>query len=230
MKAVVFSDIHGNQYALQNFLNELQEIEYQYLIFCGDIYGYYYGQHEIIRCFQQLDRLYAVKGNHDEMAVHVSDGKCEVTAAMLEKYGHSYCMIDKDDVDYVRKLPNHLELEIDGKRIVILHGTVEDELAGRLYPADEVKEPEAYRNYDYVICGHTHYKMYRKTGDTVILNPGSIGQQRDGRGFGYAIIDFENGKYEFRNIRLDLRELEKEIDLFDKENEKLKQILHRGGY
>ena len=228
MKAVIFSDIHGNQYAFRQFLNALDELEYDALIFCGDIYGYYYGQGKIISGMQTLEPLLAVRGNHDEMAIRLMEQQGEPTSEFLTKYGHSYCMMKKCDIDYVRRLPEKIELMWDGKRILVVHGIPEDPLWGRIYPSDAIAKPEEYIGYDYVICGHTHFKMFRKEGHTVILNPGSLGQQRDGKGFGYAWIDFETGAYRFLNIQFDISELEKEIDRFDYGNLRLKEILHRG--
>lgn len=230
MKAVIFSDIHGNQYAFREFLREIQQMDYQLLIFCGDIYGYYYGQDEIICQFQKMNSLHAVKGNHDELAIKIWEQVEKADQAVIQKYGHSYCQLQKESMAYLKKQPVEKELLIDGKRVLIIHGTIEDKLSGRLYPLDSVKKIDPYIEYDYILCGHTHYKMDRRVGNTLILNPGSLGQQRDGKGFGFLYLDFSTGFYEFRNIDLELKALEQEIDLYDPENKKLKEILHRGGY
>lgn len=230
MKAVIFSDIHGNQYAFREFLKNLKQLDFQVLVFCGDIYGYYYGQDEIIKKLCGMPGLLAVRGNHDEMAIQIWNKTLNITSELLNKYGHSYCALKKSGIAFVKNLPIRLETEIDGKKILIVHGTADDELFGRLYPNDRIDKTEELRNYDYVLCGHTHYKMHRIAENTVILNPGSIGQQRDGKGFGYAVIDFVTGKCEFQNIALNLCKLEKEIEKFDGNNIKLKEILHRGGF
>jgi len=43
MKICIFSDIHGNQYALKAFMREISNYDIDQFIFCGDIFGYYYG-------------------------------------------------------------------------------------------------------------------------------------------------------------------------------------------
>ena len=48
MRLIIFSDLHGNSYALDAFLSQIKEEPYDYLVFCGDIFGYYYDQHEIM--------------------------------------------------------------------------------------------------------------------------------------------------------------------------------------
>lgn len=227
MKIIAFSDIHGNQYAFEAFLNVLKEISYDVVFFCGDIHGYYYGQTAIVKVLKQMKNLYAVKGNHDEFAIRVFEG-IDRAEEYIPRYGHSYAMLEKENIDYVKSLPDIMEGDWDGKRIAILHGCLDDVLEGRLYPQDELRAAERYQKYDYVFCGHTHFQMIRKAGKTTIINAGSLGQQRDGKGFVYVMADTETGEIEYRTIAYDMTALEQEIREHDPDNEKMIQILHRG--
>ncbi|MBP3544350.1 MAG: metallophosphoesterase family protein [Lachnospiraceae bacterium] len=227
MKIVAFSDIHGNQYAFQAFLNALKEMTYDAVFFCGDIHGYYYGQTAIVKAMKQMENLYAVKGNHDEFAIRVLE-EIDRAEMYIPRYGNSYAMLEKENVDYVKALPDIIEGVWGGKRIAILHGCLDDVLEGRLYPQDELRETELYQKYDYVFCGHTHFQMVRKAGKTTIINAGSLGQQRDGKGFCYVVADTETGEIEYRTIKYDMTALEQEIRKHDPDNEKMIQILHRG--
>lgn len=227
MKIIAFSDIHGNQYAYDKFLKELNKINYDKLVFCGDIFGYYYGQHEIIESFQQFTDFYPVLGNHDQLAIEVADRK-RYAGDLFVQYGHSYEMLQEEDIAYIKSFPICREEKWDGLRIGIMHGMPLDYLNGRLYPKDNLDFPEQYAAYDLVICGHTHFRMTRVTGSTVIINTGSLGQQRDGEGFCYAEITLPQRNVIFHNIQYDLSNLESEILKNDPYNEKLITILHRG--
>jgi diadenosine tetraphosphatase ApaH/serine/threonine PP2A family protein phosphatase len=44
-------------------------------------------------------------------------------------------------------------------------------------------------------------------GNTLILNPGSLGQPRDGKGFCYCILDLEDFSYCFKKVKVDVDEL-----------------------
>ena len=231
MKYVIFSDLHGNQFALEAMLNQLNEekIEYDRMIFCGDILGYYYGQEEIVDILLQMDNLLAVRGNHDQYGIDISESKKDAYD-MYPKYGHSYGMTSPKVLDYVRGLPLQIEFEDEGKKYCILHGTPYDVLEGRQYPADDipVEVAECYQKYDVVISGHTHFRMDRVCGRCRIINPGSLGQQRDGLGFVYAIYDSLTQELEYKNITFDIEALEGEINKYDKDLKKLSEILHRG--
>lgn len=226
MKIIAFSDVHGNQYAFNKFMESLRDSSYEYLFFCGDIYGYYYGQNEIINQLKKIEKLYAVRGNHDEMAIQIYDKKLSLQP-ILEKYGHSYTMLKKDNIEYVRRLPLIQKIEIDNKIIGIMHGTPNNLLEGRLYPKDKIEDIQSYASYDYIFCGHTHFQMIRKCGKTMIMNAGSIGQQRDGKGFCYLEFSTEMEKVSYKQIVFDRRQLVKEVERFDPYNRKMISILYR---
>lgn len=92
-----------------------------------------------------------------------------------------------------------------------------------MYPDTDVNE-SLYHPYDFVILGHTHYQMYRKPDRTVLLNPGSLGQPRDGKGYSYCVLDTETGKCRFQIVDADQTALVGEL-VEAMENSKLVQYL-----
>lgn len=185
MKLVVFSDIHGNSYALDAFLEKIKTISYDYLVFCGDIFGYYYNQKTIIRQLSALDDLIWLKGNHDAYFCGIYENRLNAED-YIEKYGHSYACLEerfgREEADRIARHKSAYIIEDNGLKIGMFHGTPEDSLEGRLYPDRPVLDLLAYQPYDIVILGHTHCRMVRWEGDTLILNSGSLGQPRDGNG------------------------------------------------
>ena len=88
------------------------------------------------------------------------------------------------------------------KRIFITHGALENYLEGRIYPDTSINE-SLYQQYDIIILGHTHYRMFRKVGKTILLNPGSLGQPRDCKGFSYCILDIELETCIYKSVKID---------------------------
>lgn len=231
MRILVFSDIHGNQYAFRAFLKDIGGVRYDAAIFCGDIFGYYYGQKEILDGLNNMPSLTAVRGNHDEYALMVKNGVLDANE-LYPKYGHSYGLMDENVLEYIDKLPKSAVIEIDGRRIGVLHASPLDFLEDRLYPKDETSEAliKAYEDFgcEIVFCGHTHFRSDRMIGSVRVINAGSVGQQRDGLGFCYGIFDTDTDEFTYHTIKYDISELEREIDLYDADLAKLKDILHRG--
>lgn len=230
MRLIIFSDLHGNSYALNAFLDQIKKESYDYLIFCGDIFGYYYNQQEIIEKLDQIDDLVWLKGNHDDYFLRLFYGEKE-EKEYIRNYGHSYFDIKNRftrlECEKIAKCKSECVIVARDRRIGIFHGTPQDSLEGRLYPKDPIINPEIFQQYDIVILGHTHCRMKRFVGDTLVVNSGSLGQPRDGNGFGYAVINTIENTVRFENIILDTTELYKQIDQYDPELIKLKSVLER---
>ena len=216
LNTVVFYDIHGNIYALEAMLRQLENDGVEQFFFCGDIMGYFPWQEKVIEHFQKMPYLYAVLGNHDAYYLQTADGSPE-RMAYARKYGKSYANGPGDaGKAYLRSLPHAIELYQEGKKILIVHGSAAQHLEGRVYADTEVETSE-FARYDLVFSGHTHYRMKRKIGHTILLNPGSLGQPRDDQGYSYCLIDMKKEEFLFRNVCVDQEQLLHQLRLFEED-------------
>lgn len=229
MRLLVFSDIHGNALALDAFLNKIESERYDYAVFCGDIFGYYYDQKYIIKQLCAMERLVWIKGNHDAYFCKLYRG-LEDEYTLTQKYGHSYENIKQrfaeDEYRLISSKKSSFFFETDNFQIGIFHGTPNNPLEGRLYPKDLLND-NSFFQYDIVILGHTHFRQFRKQGSTMIVNPGSLGQPRDGNGFSYCLIDTERQSVEFKNVEIDISKLYQQIEKYDPYLIKLREVLER---
>ncbi len=230
MRLIVFSDIHGNSYTLDSFFEKIKEIDYDVLIFCGDIFGYYYNQKQIIEKLAARKDLVWLKGNHDQYFLDIYNGKVE-REYYIQNYGHSYEGLreryGERDVALIDSHPSEYVLMVGDCKVGIFHGTPENSLEGRLYPDKPILNHEKYEDYDIVILGHTHCRMLRTEGETLVVNSGSLGQPRDGSGYGFAMIDTELRTASFHNVEIDEKRLYSQIDMYDPDLSKLKEVLER---
>lgn len=87
--------------------------------------------------------------------------------------------------------------------------------AAEQHLADETGDVDA----EYVLLGHTHLPMVRRVGERVLVNPGSVGQPRDGDPrASYAVIDdgrvtLKRAAYDVERTVGDLRKLRLEEDV-----------------
>ncbi len=231
MRLLIFSDIHGNSDALDALFDKMQDLEFDKIIFCGDIFGYYYNQKKIIEKLLTLKNLVWVNGNHDEYFLKLYRGDIDAQY-YIENYGHSYDHIhsvyDDDDANIIASHSSQAVLDVGKCKIGIFHGTPDNQLEGRLYPNTAINNHKIYQKFDIVILGHTHCRMVRLDGSTLIINPGSLGQPRDGSGYGYCILDTNYMSVIFGNVQFDQTRLYGQIDQYDPELKKLKYVLERG--
>ncbi len=229
MRIVVFSDVHGNAFALKRFHNALSSIQHDMTVFLGDVFGYYYDQKECIELLKAIPNLVWLKGNHDVKAFSAYDNE-EKQAEYIERYGHSYDRLrerfSKDVLSSLNSLPSSYRLTIDGRTFGFFHGSPQDSLEFRVYN-DTPIESESIKEFDIIFVGHTHCKIDRMVGNTRILSPGSIGQPRDGKGYGFLIYDTITDECIWKNIQNDNDKLRAQIDKNDKGLNKLYDVLRR---
>lgn len=231
MKIVFFSDIHGNKYAFDKFLEQIQDDNVDMIIFGGDVLGYYYYANEIIN-YLKTSSIVCLLGNHDKMFLDVVDHTIE-EKSLVKKYGDAYknivSTISVENVEFLRGLGTNFKMEINGMKLGFFHGGPADDLLQRIYP-DTVIESDDFADYDYVFLGHTHHKLVKRVIGCTIINPGSLGQQRDGKGCSYVEFDTETREYVIRVVEYDVSLLEKDIchmESDEKMRERLIEVLYR---
>lgn len=214
MKICIFSDIHGNNIAFDKMYNA-ERFNVDLFIFAGDIFGYFYDQQEIVERFMKEDRMLAIKGNHDRDYLLYKNNE-DRKKHLVNKYGSSYNItLSKMQEKYIYTLPEYMEKELDGKKIGIFHGWVDGHLDQRIYPDTQIN---LNVEYDYIILGHTHYRYIIRKENTMIINPGSLGQPRDNNGFSYCILNTDNGTCSFKTVEINVDSLISEVKKKDSEN------------
>ena len=92
--------------------------------------------------------------------------------------------------DYFCDYPDHLILEEQGHRILVMHGNQ--------FPyMKRVERMAVYAKQegcDIFCYGHTHIAAIEQMEGILLLNPGSVWRSRDGRGPSYAVIELEEDK------------------------------------
>jgi predicted phosphodiesterase len=118
--------------------------------------------------------------------------------------------LSQESIDFINNRMNRdgtCTLEIDGKKLLLVHGILGDPYWGKFTPAELSREE--YAEYDYVLTAHSHVCHYfevlfkvdspatRNKKKTVFINPGSVGQPRNINPCAqFGIFDTETTEYE----------------------------------
>lgn len=215
MKVCFFSDIHGNGRSFKAFKERIECQNADVTVFGGDVLGYYYDAEEILNCLRNSDYI-CLLGNHDKMFLDLIEGKTNENI-LVNKYGNSYLnirlKISNENIAFLRKLSPSYEMTLpNGKRLGFFHGSPSAPLDMRIYPDTIVSDVSAFEKYDYVFCGHTHHKLIKHIGSCTLINPGSAGQQRDGKGTSYCLFDTETERISIESFPYDKESLIREIE------------------
>jgi protein phosphatase len=91
-------------------------------------------------------------------------------------------MLTEDERRWVGALPIRSSVELDDRRVALLHAGPDDPLYQYLPASDVDGWQRAVEGVDadIILVGHTHLPVILPLGDKLLVNPGSVGLQRDG--------------------------------------------------
>jgi len=187
MRILVVSDIHGNWPALAA-IDEPHDV----CLCLGDLVDYGPDPAACVR-WAMTHARYAIRGNHDHGAAQGVEIKGESGYRYLTRVSRRlvWDALGRDERRWLLQLPLTLRFNVDNKRFHMVHATPRDPLDEYLKHnpklwAKRLKNVEA----DIVLVGHSHMQFNLAVDGTVVVNPGSVGQPRDGDPrAAYAIID-----------------------------------------
>ncbi len=228
MKICVFSDIHGNWPAFRVAHDMIISEKADLNIFLGDLWGYYFDHQKVYEGILSLPNLVALQGNHDQIFLKVAQGDENLRRDYLIKYGRSLeHFLEKDNHElclWLSTLPGYCSFPNLG--LVGYHGSPWSPSEGYVYPDTPLEKFLDYPDSLFIL-GHTHYPMERKINNKLIVNPGSLGQPRQGGWPTYATINYPSEKVIFKEVPYDKSELVKQIDKLDVNNQYLRKVLFR---
>lgn len=119
-----------------------------------------------------------------------------------------------NNISYLESLPSFAKIPTLVGNIFLFHGTPE---GNRYYfypdsPIDSIKRcmPSDCR---WLILGNTHWPMIRYVGEVVVINPGSVGQPRNGSpGAHWAVLDTDSLSITFINTHYSYCRIIHELD------------------
>jgi putative phosphoesterase len=202
MKIGFISDVHANLPALDVVINDLQNVDK--IIHSGDIIGYNAFPADVIKLFQEQN-IKSITGNHDRGVINHSE--FDFPDPVSEVINWTIKELSVENKEFIDQLPDKLQLEIDGNVIQIVHGSPFN-TDKYIYPTDISLEliEKLDKSVDILVWGHTHYPIITKINGVLLLNPGSVGQPRDGDWrTSYAIFDTQTGNIELRRREYDVK-------------------------
>jgi predicted phosphodiesterase len=220
MRYLVLTDIHANLEALDACLTDARRRGFDRTLVLGDLVGYGADPNAVIERVQQLQPTAIVRGNHDKVACGLE--QAEGFNFVAKSAAHwTLDVLTPAYRTWLAELPEG-PTTVD-ELIEICHGSPFDEDA---YIFDELDAVRALKVSTRPLClfGHTHYPasfelsngefesygssadaeahLPLRDGSKYLVNPGSVGQPRDGDPrAAYAIVDDKLKRVEL--IRLD---------------------------
>lgn len=203
MRIGVLSDIHGNLPAYEAVLGDMPKTDA--LVCAGDVVGYNPWPKACVEYTKERE-IPCVSGNHDRAVVQASAFRFNRMAqAGVE---HAREQLDQESLDWLDGLPTSQSLFDDRVRIVHGHPADPDRYT---FPEDFASD--LLGTEDLLVMGHTHVQHVEHYDSGIVLNPGSVGQPRDGDPrAAYAIVHLDDGDVDLERVSYDIDRVKAAIE------------------
>ena len=230
MRYLVLTDIHANLEALEACLADAGRRGYDATLVLGDLIGYGADPNAVVRQIQQLAPVAIVRGNHDKIAMGIEEAE-GFNAVAKGAAIWTYEALTPEYRKWLATLPQGPSV-VD-ELVEICHGSPYDEDAYIFDDLDAIRGLKAARR-PLCLFGHTHYPVTFELaagvfhgrgpsssaesilplvdGVKYMVNPGSVGQPRDGDPrAAYAIVDTVAKQVELLRLDYPLEEAQAKI-------------------
>jgi predicted phosphodiesterase len=220
MRLGLIADIHGSLVAFEQVLAELRRERIDQIVCLGDVAV----GPQPVECLERLQALgcATVMGNWDACMLgaepHV-DG--ELAEMLLDACTWSTAQVSSAHKELMRSFQDTIEVRLDdGMTLLAFHGSprsFNDEIHATT-PDDEVESMLDGHEADIYAGAHTHFQMFRRFRERVVVNVGSVGQRFRRRQAGimrlspwadYCVVECRDGNLvvEVRRTPLDVQAL-----------------------
>ena len=219
MRALIVSDVHSNLEAFESVVRDAEQRGgFDQVWSLGDLVGYGPDPEACVNLLKSYDHR-AVAGNHDLASI----GKLSLEAFnnhAAEANRWTSTVLTPDAIDFISEQPLKLELE----EFTVVHGSPRDPIWE--YVISVQAAVASFMHFDTYWCllGHSHIPfLCRPTEDGAafvefpldeqlnlgtdrfIINPGSVGQPRDGDPrASYAVYDSERDSVVHHRVQYDI--------------------------
>ena len=196
MKIGVISDIHGNLPALNAVYNHMPN-SIDRIICVGDIIGYGPKPRECLDKINQTSDL-TIKGNHEKALIQGESFNSTTAHYGLENAKKE---LYSDHYNWLENLPS----QIRNNEMLMFHSHPDTQ--EHIYPEDiETVIMNLDEKYQIVVYGHTHIPVNNFYNQTLVVNPGSVGQPRDSdQRASYAVIDASQNNADIHRVEYDIQ-------------------------
>ncbi|MBL7200351.1 MAG: metallophosphoesterase family protein [Anaerolineae bacterium] len=231
MRHTILSDIHGNLQALEAVLADAPPDAPLWCL--GDIVGYGPNPNECIERLRSLD-VECIVGNHDWAVMNKVDVQDFNPDAQLS-VRWTQDQLSPESTEYLESLPVRLE----NGPFTLVHGSPREPIWEYILYPPTARLNFAHFDTPYCFVGHTHvpvlFRLHHRSDKAVceaeqllegdprllgdgrlIVNPGSVGQPRDGDArASYAILDAEEASIEYRRVAYDITQVQRLMEEAD---------------
>jgi putative phosphoesterase len=188
MRVAIYSDVHGNLPALELAIKDAASVD-GYIVL-GDVVNYGPWSNECVELIDSLKNCIKISGNHEEYFI---EGKCGSENYMANEF-FNHCYGEFRNFSAIQMY----EKEVQFEEFICIH-TIDNKYIF------EDSDITLGKNY---IIGHSHRQYSIERSGYLLLNPGSVGQNRQYiNEINFMIYDTTTKNVDFRSVLYDVDEV-----------------------
>jgi predicted phosphodiesterase len=235
MRYLFLADIHSNSDALEAVLADALGRGFDEAVFLGDAVGYGADPVGVLQLLEAMEPL-CIMGNHDEMLLEIAAGKSvRASSPVGIALKHNATQLESAQLEWIRSWTKRGGTRIDGAEALFIHGSPRDpdEYVDSVSVARSVFADWSGRM---AFVGHSHiagvYSVLHNNPNVAtfhacmdaenrltippkgrwIVNPGSVGQPRDGNTkASYGIYNIKTATLEIYRVHYDIAAAQEKI-------------------
>ena len=182
MKYLIFSDVHGNLPALEAVLSKEHDVSGY--INLGDVVNYGPWSNECVELINTLDNTINILGNHED---YFNSGFCDVKNPLVRTFFQKTYPRFK----YKNIISEYIKFT-NFNSFLFIHTFNEK---------DYIFKDTNINLKSNTFLGHSHQQFIRFCNQYLLINPGSLGQNRNYINIAnYVIWDFESGEIQLKSM------------------------------
>ena len=194
-RIAIIADVHADAEALRDALAQIDRLGCDGVVCAGDVVGYGLFPEETIALLRERN-VTTVRGNWDRWAL--GDGRPDDPSAVGTPYDASGWNLSRDARRYLRGLPRVWKKTIDGVRVVVVHGSVRDEMDAVMpdvVTGGQLKKRLDEADADVLVVGHSHEPFRFAVGKSLAVNPGAIYRRPMDEAETIKVCDVRKGEF-----------------------------------
>ncbi len=203
-RLLVVSDIHSNLTALKKVIEDAGNFDAA--ICAGDVVGYGPDPGECVETLKEME-AWTVSGNHEVGVITGESTTSHFNVHAAAAVDVNRRLLNQTQLRWLGRLRKGLEINIEGVNVAVFHGSPDHPIWEYVFPSEAMLKADEFfetTGADLLILGHTHVPFIHRLNERALMNPGSVGQPRDGDPrASYTLVDITEGSFEIYHRRVE---------------------------